>query len=505
MCDDVWVRRGGTRRGAVALAALTVLASGCFGNRPIPEVADVVETPEGWDAAASFEVTGPELESWCSDFGDPGLDRAVEVAFEDNLNLRSAWARLEQSEAVRRQTDANAWPTVDLSGQAAESQQSLRGTAFGGAGGANIPSTVNVTQYSMTVGAGYEVDLWGRLAAQREAASYNTQAARADVETIALSLTSQVAEAWFNVVAQRQKSKLLDEQMELAERYLELLEMRLAQGTAGALDVNQQIQQIEQLRGQQAVFASAERRAQIQLATLLGRAPSAELAKTADELPDVGAIPSAGVPADLLERRPDLRAAYLRLQASNRSIAEAVRAQLPTVRLSLSAFLQSDALDTLFETILYSIGGSFSQPVIDGGRRGAEVDRAEAAQLEAFYTYSNTFVTAMGEVESAMVAESFQGSFIGQLELQRDRAQVSLDLSRERYVNGSGDFLRVLTSLQSLQALEQSLIDSRRQQLTNRITLCRALGGSWTKGLEAPADLKDFKKNTERKDEEAAQ
>ena len=182
-----------------------------------------------------------------------------------------------------------------------------------------------------------------------------------------------------------------------------------------------------------------------------------------------------------------------------------VRAQLPTVRLSLSAFLQSDALDTLFETILYSIGGSFSQPVIDGGRRGAEVDRAEAAQLEAFYTYSNTFVTAMGEVESAMVAESFQGSFIGQLELQRDRAQVSLDLSRERYVNGSGDFLRVLTSLQSLQALEQSLIDSRRQQLTNRITLCRALGGSWTKGLEAPADLKDFKKNTERKDEEAAQ
>ena len=357
----------------------------------------------------------------------------------------------------------------------------------------------------MTVGAGYEVDLWGRLAAQREAASYNTQAARADVETIALSLTSQVAEAWFNVVAQRQKSKLLDEQMELAERYLELLEMRLAQGTAGALDVNQQIQQIEQLRGQQAVFASAERRAQIQLATLLGRAPSAELAKTADELPDVGAIPSAGVPADLLERRPDLRAAYLRLQASNRSIAEAVRAQLPTVRLSLSAFLQSDALDTLFETILYSIGGSFSQPVIDGGRRGAEVDRAEAAQLEAFYTYSNTFVTAMGEVESAMVAESFQGSFIGQLELQRDRAQVSLDLSRERYVNGSGDFLRVLTSLQSLQALEQSLIDSRRQQLTNRITLCRALGGSWTKGLEAPADLKDFKKNTERKDEEAAQ
>jgi NodT family efflux transporter outer membrane factor (OMF) lipoprotein len=504
MCDEGWAREGSWAPGAVSLAALSVVLSGCFGNVEIPEVQEVVETPSAWASAQAEEVSGPPLESWCSDFGDPALDQVVEAAFEDNLNLRSAWARLEQSEAVRRQTNANAFPTVDLTAQGSESQQSLRGTAFGGAGGGNLPSRVNVRQFNASIGAGYELDLWGRLAAQREAAAYNAQAARADVETIALSLTSQVAEAWFNVVAQRQKMALLDEQLDLAERYLELLEMRLSQGTATALDVNQQIQQIEQLKGQRAVFASAERRAMIQLSTLLGRAPAAkDVAKIAGELPEVGPLPDAGVPADLLERRPDLRAAYLRLQAANRNIAVAVRAQLPTVRLSLSTFVQTDVLEDLFDAVLWSLGGNLSQPLIDGGRRGAEVERTEAAQLEAFYSYSNTFVTALGEVESAMVAERYQGDFIGQLELQRDRAQVALELARDRYVNGTGDFLRVLTSLQSLQNIEQTLIDSRRQQLTNRITLCRALGGSWTQELSAPADLKDptTKKND---DEEAA-
>jgi len=477
------------------LGAASVLVAGCFGNRAIPDVKQEVELPEQFarppvEEGVSINAAAPKLNAWCSDFGQQELDGLVDQAFEGNLNLMASWARLDQSMAVARQSRATLFPSITADASAGANRQLMSATTVGPNGQPTFNFEPDVVgNYRISIGASYEVDLWGKLAAQREAAALDVEATRADIEVIAFSLTSQVAEAWFDVLAQRQKRDLVEEQIELNERYVELLELRLAQGQGSALDINQQLQQIEQLRSQIETITQAEVLAMQRLAILVGKPPSAGMSMVPEgvvELPELPALPDAGVPADLLERRPDLRRSYKQLEAANRRIAVAVRDRLPTVRLSPSLFLQAIKVGDLLDEIFWSATAAISQPLVDGGRRAAEVERAEAAQRQAYYTYANTLLTALQEVEGALVSEHYQRRFIDELVKQKEIATVTLELSRERYSAGSIDFLRVLTALQSLQQIEQNLVDAKRRQLSNRIQLCRALGGTWTRDLEAP-------------------
>ena len=473
------------RYALISSIPLCIISAACFGNRPLPEVEQVIDVPEqyGQRAEQPPAVEQPPLQSWCSDFGSPGLQAHVSQAFDGNLDLLTSWARLSQSEAILRQTEANLYPTVDVDAQVSSSKQRAIGLA--------IDRPFTVEQYRASIGASYEVDLWGRLYAQRQAARLDVRAARADLETIALSLTSSVAEAWFDVLAERQRRELLESQIDLNERYVELLRLRLAQGVSSALDITQQQQQIASLIGQLESTDQARALAGQRLAVLLGQAPEDTEGRAPevedDELPELPPMPASGVPADLLERRPDLRAARLRMEAANRRIAVAVRARLPTLRLSASLFLQAFDIGSFLNEVLWSVGAQAAQPLIDGGLRAAEVDRAEAVQREALYTYADTLTTALSEVQGAMVSEHHQARLIEQLEKQREQADLALTLSRERYQRGALDFLRVLTALQSLQTLERQIVDAQRRQLSNRLTLCRALGGTWTRDLAPPS------------------
>lgn len=484
------------RRCAPRLASVLILlttTTSCFGNRALPEVKELVELPESY-ARVEGEKKGEEmplekvpLDRWCSDFGQPELDALVEQAFESNLSLMASWARLRQSEALLAQTQSNLYPQVDLSATATRSKS----PAFGGQNIPGQPSFFKNNFYRVEGSVSYEIDLWGKLAAQREAAEYDYMASRADVETAALSLTSSVAEAWFDVLAQQQKDLLISEQIELNERYVALLELRFQQGSSSVLDINQQRQQIQGLKAQQRTARQQRMLALQRLATLVGKAPddTEALAAQIDALllPELTSLPEAGVPADLLERRPDLRAAHYRLESANKKIAVAVRDRLPTLRLSLSTFLQALDIKNLLNDFFWSVGAAASQPLVDGGRRKQEVKRAEAVQDEAYYAYGNTLLTALTEVQTAIVSEHYQALFIEDLEEQYRLAETSLTLSRESYSRGRFDFLRVLTSLQALQQVEQNLIDARRRRLGHRLQLCRALGGSWTTEVQAPA------------------
>lgn len=467
------------------------LGVGCFGEPALPKVKKVVELPEQFEqqqAAGTLEAK--PLERWCSDFGDEQLESLVQRAFGGNLNLRVAWVRLRQSQILERQTSSNLYPTLDLQAQAGRQRNALQGPQA-----ALLPDpTFTINTYQTSLAAGYEVDLWGRLAAQRQASALDALATRADVESIAISLTSEVAEAWFDVVHQRQKKALLEAQLEINSRYVELLMLRLSNGSASALDINQQEQQIESLRGQLATIEATEQRALVRLTTLMGKAPGKlDVEVTRAELPAMPAMPSVGVPAQLLERRPDLRAAQLRLEATNKRIAVAVRSRLPTLRLSASLFFQGTALTELLDNLLYNAAAAAAAPLVDGGRRVAEVELAEARQDEALHSYANTLLTALSDVEGAMIQETQQDKLLKQLELNQEKAREALSLAQSRYQQGATDYLRVLTAIQSLQNIEQSVLDAKRRQLSNRVQLCRALGGSWTQELKAPPLSEDKK------------
>lgn len=472
------------RTGVLLTAICGLMLSGCFGNRRVPDVKKVVELPKAYSAYNKPQnLKAPAVDQWCSDFGDKRLKSLIEKAFSKNLNMRIAWVRLKQSQTVARQVASNLYPTVDASAQVARQQ-----TAF------NLPQgqvTVNSNVYRPQLAAGYEVDLWGRLAAQRKAARLDARASRADLESIAISVASEVAEAWFDLLQQRQKRKLLDEQIKINTRYVELLLLRLQIARASALDVNQQQQQIDALKTQRLAVAAAEKLATMRLAVLLGQSLNAfKLQMDKSTLPDVPEMPNVGVPATLLQ---------IRLKASNKRIAVAVRSRLPTLRLSASLFLQATAVTALLDTILWSIAAQAAAPLVDGGRRRSEVTLAELRQDEAVLNYANKLLTALNDVERAMLQEQQQVQTIRLLTSQREKAQQALVLAKDRFQRGLVDYLRVLTTIQALQQLEQGLIDAKRRQLSNRVGLCRALGGTWTSKLKVPKKLIETSKLSKTK------
>lgn len=452
-------------------ASLSLGLVACSGPEVKQRVDDVIQTPGSYANASG----GVSLEGWCGDLNQGELEVLVDEALAGNFNLKASWARLAQSEAIARGADASMWPTVTAG---ADIGRSKSFSQFG---------TLTNNQYKLSVAASYELDLWGKMAAQRDAASYDNQAMRADTETMAITIAAQVTESWLTVVYQREQRALVEAQLETSERYLELTLLRLGQNQASALDVTQQQQQVESIRARLELITQQELTAMYQLAVLTGRNPGSLSGVSQDRLPDVSPTPSVGVPADLLEQRPDVRSALLRLSAADARAAVAVREWLPSVRLSASLFFQAFDIEKLFEELLWSIGASISQTVWEGGRFNAEIDRTEAAAYERLYSYAQTLLDALREVETALLAEQQQIKYMEHLDTQTSQARVALDLSRERYRRGALDFLRLITALQSLQQLELKQLDARRQQLTNRVQLCRAVGGRWTRDLDAPA------------------
>ncbi|MBW2459254.1 MAG: TolC family protein, partial [Deltaproteobacteria bacterium] len=205
-------------------------------------------------------------------------------------------------------------------------------------------------------------------------------------------------------------------------------------------------------------------------------------------LPDPPPLPKRGVPASLLERRPDLRSAKARVVAADYRIAQAIAARLPSFTLSGSLGFNSMNLEKLFESFVWSIMGSVTGVVWDGGRMGAEIDRTEAVLDERLAAYGQALLTALVEVEGSLVTERLQGDRIRILEQQVGTARQTLASARRRFAAGiGGSYIAVLTALRSLQAAEQNLLTSKRQLLSQRVQLYRALGSRWAQDVDLEA------------------
>ena len=447
------------------LIAASIFLLACNAEQYSDDAEALVETPDAFSVASE----GEQRIGFCSDFGDPALDNTVEVALQQNFDLRGAWARLEQSQAISKQANASLFPTVTADASAGRT----RTQGFTG------PAENN--QFQVSVGAAYELDLWGRLHHNRKAAKNDIEASRADFETINISVANQVFAAWFDVAAAREKRALLENQLQISESFLELTLLRLKQGSANALDVTQQRQQVESLRGQSALNDASEKIALHQLAILTARAPTSAEFETSASLPDLPPTPAVGVPADLLDNRPDVRSALLRLKSADHRTKAAIAQALPSIRLSANVFLQAANIGDLVDEIFWSVSGLVSQTIFGGGRIQAEKSSAEAAARAQLYTFGQTYLRALKEVEDALILGSQQALFIESLEKQLQDARTGLDLARERYAAGAGTYFRVLTSLQTVQQLEQARVDAKRTELNYRLSLCRALGGQWVK------------------------
>ena len=354
----------------------------------------------------------------------------------------------------------------------------------------------HVTSFPLTVSASYEVDLWGRVAAARAAAELDVRASREDLEAAAISISGAVADAWYALVAERATMRLIDAQQALGQKLLDLVEFRFGRGIVGAVDVMQQKSQVEAVRAQRPAIAMRMRLAEQRLAVLLGKSPGFRLALAeTSELPALAATPTAGVPAAVLAARPDIRAAQQRMLAVDHRLGAAKADLLPAIRLSASSGFQGRAGATggavFFDNWVWNLVANLTAPLWDGGRRRAEIERVRAGLVDAVGAYTIVVQRAFSEVEEALVREAGARASLAAVDVRIDLAGHILDEVRFRYTRGSTDYLPVLSTLSSLQALEQERLVHQRAVLTARLGLLRALGGAPLASAAASAGRND--------------
>jgi multidrug efflux system outer membrane protein len=333
--------------------------------------------------------------------------------------------------------------------------------------------------------------VWKRISSLKRGAVLDMEATREDLESIAMTLAAQVAEAWFSLVEQEAQTRLLDRQQKTGRIFLELTRLRFSQGLASALDVYQQRQQLAATRAEVPLVESRKEVFLHQLAVLVGDPPRGLVTPERETLPPLPPLPPTGLPSDLLTQRPDVRSAHLRLAAADYRVAAAVAARLPALRIGAETGYETrdfNEIENIFDNWIWSLFANITWPVFDGGRRKAEVDRNKAVVKEALGAYGQVILRALKEVEDALIQERKQAEFLLELERQVQLARDTLREARMRYANGLSDYLPVLAALESLQTVERSQIVAERQLLSFRVQLYRALGGTWTLALEPPEE-----------------
>ena len=456
------------------VVSLAIVSGSCALIRPARDRAAPVDLPSEFSRESG---AAPSMSRWWESFGSPDLNWLVEQALSSNFAVRRAWARLDQASELAIQAGADRWPALAFDASARRARSLVTGV-----NGEPAPKTAD--QFALGLAAAYEVDLWGRVSSGVKAARLDLQASRDDLETAAISVAAEIAEAWFSAIEQQAQLQLLNDQLDVSRSYRELTEFRFQQGQASALDVYQQRQQEAFVRAQIPPVESRLAVLKNTLAVLSGRIPGRLDVALPGRLPEAPDRPAAGLPAALLENRPDVRAASARLRAADQRTHAAAANRLPTLRLAGGAGYQNSEVSELFDDWIWNLAAGLTGPVLDGGRRASEVRRTRAVAEELLNSYGLTVLTALREVEDALVQEDRQRELRDRQREQLALARDTLEQARARYLRGLSDYLPVLTALQSIQILERADLVAQRQWLSYRLQLYRALGGDWTRQLE---------------------
>jgi NodT family efflux transporter outer membrane factor (OMF) lipoprotein len=418
----------------------------------------------------SFSTTGQEQlpDQWWLTFEDSTLNDLIDQALVGNFSLQSAWDRLDRAQAVARKAGADLIPQVN--GEAGASTTTSRTNS----------QTDSSQSFNLGLAASYEVDLWGRIRSTVEAADLDARASEENLRTAALTLSSQVASTWFRLLEQRGQIEILKQQQRTNEKILELLTLQFRTGQNSIADILQQRLVVESRRGDQALARGRAQTLQNQLAVLLGVPPEQAPSTTSSKLGKLPPLPATGLQSNLIERRPDVRAAWLQLAAADQRVAAAVADRFPRLSLTGRASTTDEHIEDLFDDWLASLAANLVAPLIDGGQRRAEVERSQAVAAEALHDYGQTILEALTEVEDALIQEQRQQEYLLSINLQLELSEQAAARIRDLYLNGAEDYQRVLGALLSKQLLQRTQLSAQRELFVNRIDLCRALAGGWS-------------------------
>jgi outer membrane protein, multidrug efflux system len=446
-------------------SALCLALAGCALGHIEPVAVPPVKSPAAWRSSPS--TAGWVAPDWWRCFGDPRLDALVERALANNPDIAIAMGRVREAQGDLRTVTANLHPTLDLATTAGHSRAV---SAFG------TPLVQDALEPQAL--AGYELDLFGRLADQRAAARDGYLASKYANDAVRLSVASAVATTYITLVGLDARLDVASSTLKERSESLRIARARASAGYAPQLDLDQAEAEYQAARQIVPQVEIAIAQAENGLNLLTGDTPSSVArAKGLHELAVV-AVP-AGMPSTLLDRRPDIAAASLELASSDKTLSATRKQFLP--RLDLTATAGAAFSSILANPItVWSIGGSVLAPLFEGGRLTGAAEAAAGRRDQAAFAYRKTVLGAFQEVEDSLAAVARLDEQVTATEAQRDALQSALRHATNRYREGYSPYLEQLEAERQLLAAELALVQARTDALNARVRLFAALGGGWS-------------------------
>jgi NodT family efflux transporter outer membrane factor (OMF) lipoprotein len=473
-------------RSAVSASLLALVAGCTVGPDYVPPK---IDAPADWTEAKTPGLigTGPEaakqLDRWWAAFNDPTLDHLVQVAIEDNLDLKIAEQRLVEARAQRTTAAAGFLPTLDASGTAERQRYStaLKFPPYGGV----------FNTYQAGFDASWEIDIFGKTRRGVEAADATVAATVENRRDVLVSLLAELGQDYAALRSAQARLDIARRNIAADQDALDLTRAKFTGGLGNELDVAQAQAQLQTLN---AAVPQLQATVAVQchaIAVLLGKEPGAleaELATPGPLLPAPPVLP-ATVPSDVVRNRPDIRAAERQIAGANAEVGVAIAQMFPSFSITPSFGIAAGTLHQILQgnALQWGAPASISVPIFEGGKLEAAVTQAKAVTEEDRLTYRKTVLTAFQEVEDALVGYSTERRRHASLLAARDADRTAVDRATSLYRSGLGAFLDVLDSERSLYSAEDAAAQSDLTLTQQTIALYKALGAGWQVG-EAPAD-----------------
>jgi len=464
-------------RVLVALSTVSVMAEACMVGPDY--VRPSVDQPARFKSQAVSEGGPPISEEWWRLYREPELDRLIATANESNQTLRQAVARVDEARALARVAGSYLYPTI--SNDPSFSRTRYSGNRDSTLTGQKVQTGVTVNDWLIPIDLTYEIDVWGRVRRSFESARAQAKASADDAAAIRLIVETDVTRFYYTLRSLDAQAQILERTVVAYREQVRILSVQLRTGLAGPIVVSQAQAQLQATLALQRDVQRARADQEHALAILCGR-PAPSFAVAVNPLGEVSppAVP-AGLPAQLLARRPDVAAAEQNLVAANAQIGVATAEFYPRFTLTSSAGFESANIATLFnwQSRVASILPSVSIPIFQGGRLRANLDATKARYRQAVAAYTNQILVAYGDVEDALTDLHALTDIVGSLRGAVGASQDYLRFAQAQYKYGLVDYLIVIDAERTLLANELSLALSVNLQMGASIQLIKALGGGW--------------------------
>jgi NodT family efflux transporter outer membrane factor (OMF) lipoprotein len=440
-----------------------------------PTAQTVYET-EPWKIAQPGETTIPG--KWWEMFADPELNALEEQVDVSNQNVASAAAGFLMARALVKEARSGYFPNVTANPSIVQSRPS-RGQ-FGGFGSGTL-SSGSFTNYSLPFDASWQPDFWGRIQNAVGSNVFAAQASAADLETIRLTAQAEVAVDYYELRAQDALKQLFDATVAAYQDSLDVTQIQFRAGIASDEAVAQAETQLRATQAQDTNLGISRAQFEHALAVLVGQPPSEFSLPVKPLNATPPSIPYA-LPAQLLERRPDIAQEERRMAAANAQIGLARAAFYPNVTLSAAAGLGNTAITKWFTwpSRFWSVGPTLAQSLFDAGLRRSVVQQSQASYLQTIANYRQTTLVAFQAVEDNLAALRILSTQIQQQDAAIDSAQRNLQVANDRYRAGIDPYLNIITAQTTLLSNQQTAVNLRRQQMVATVQLAEALGGGWS-------------------------